>query len=194
MDSKRVLFVIGDVTDKGLPAALIMSKVIGLIRSEAYHNHALPEIIKQLNRVLFSSDSFMLVTLGLALIDTETGTLTYASAGHVSPYLIKESKLELVPSASFPIGVDSDIVPFIVQMPILPEDILILYTDGIIEAHDAKQELYGFDRLESILKTAALSKASSCDIKSLILSDVQTFAGQESPKDDMTLLVIQMKG
>ncbi len=194
LDDKRVLFVIGDVTDKGLPAALIMSKVIGLIRSEAYHNHTLPDMIKQLNRVLYSDSSFMLVTLGLVLVDKESDTLTYASAGHVSPYLIKEGRVETIPSSSFPIGVDSDIKPFIETMPVRPDDTFVLYTDGIIEVRNSMEEMYGFERLELILKAGASMNASAEDLQSLILSDVKTFADQGANQDDMTLVVIKLTG
>jgi sigma-B regulation protein RsbU (phosphoserine phosphatase) len=86
---------------------MIMSTVIGLIRSEAQYVSSLSELLQKVNRFLLSNeDSSMLVTMGLALVNKERQTLTYASAGHLYPYLLCNGRITQIEMSSLPIGID----------------------------------------------------------------------------------------
>ncbi|TBL72644.1 SpoIIE family protein phosphatase [Paenibacillus thalictri] len=195
VDKHTVLFIVGDVTDKGLPAALIMSNIVGLIRSEAQRRQNLPEMLKQLNRALYKEHSMdMLVTLGIAMVDLESETITYASAGHVSPLIMKKDQVEFVPSSSFPIGLDEDLEPYVVSMPISRHDTFVLYTDGIVEVENAERQLFGFERLKLVLDELATCDHTADQVKNRILEQVKLFSQERAQRDDMTLLVIRMNG
>ncbi len=149
LPDRRFAALIGDVSGKGAPASLIMSAVMMLFRVESRRGGSAGELLDRLNRTLFGTlpDS-MYVTAGIAIIDSETGTLEYASAGHLSPYILRTGAVLEVPCSSLPIGIDSEIRYNQHRYLMQTGDRLILYSDGVVERLDAEGRPGGFERFE----------------------------------------------
>ena len=187
----RVLFVIGDVMGNGLPAAMLVSSMLGQIRSLAETAESLAVLLDRMNQVLIRDVRFSLcVTLGLVLIDRQKKTLTYASAGQMAPYLLNGKILRSLEMSSLPLGTDHDVVYVQMVTEFRAGDLLILYTDGIVESKNKRNELYGFDRLE---KQLALYQGQTADqVNHSLVTDVRKFSGPASANDDFTLLIVRL--
>lgn len=157
IDEDRFAVMNGDVSGKGLPAAVLMSAIIVLFRSEVASGGSADDILTRLNQhVTDTVRGEMFVTLGLALIHVGDGTVQYASAGHMAPYLLTRTgdvkQLEL---SSLPLGIDRDTTyqgkgtTFTLEKG----ERLVLYTDGIVEAMDDRMQMFGFERWEHVLAT-----------------------------------------
>lgn len=193
LGDNRTLFVVGDVMGKGLPAALIMSSVVGQIRSEADYGRSLTELLQHVNRILIrDSRVSMYVTMGLALVDGQSRTLTYASAGHLFPFLVQGAGISQIEQPSLPLGIDPEIEYEAETMPFDDGDLLVLYTDGLVEIKNADGEMYGFKRLEDALRM--YQDISSIDhFGQMVMSDVQSFVGGNTYEDDVTLVMARAK-
>ena len=154
----RMLFAIGDVSDKGIPAALFMARVSGLIRVLGSAGEPPESILAELNRQLVEgNDACMFVTLGCGTLDPRDGRLRYASAGHEAP-LVCRSNGEVVHAADaqwprdryrLAGGISCD------RDRIAPGDTLVLFTDGVSEAAAEDGMLFGVDRLGKLLAQVA---------------------------------------
>jgi phosphoserine phosphatase RsbU/P len=188
LDKRKVLFAIGDVTGKGLPAALVMSKMIGLLRSEAHYGHSPDEMLRRINRMLLDEpDPALMVTMGLAIMDRESATLTYASAGHMAPYLFRAGQMESLDTASLPLGIDNELRPWIGTVAIGEGDVLILHTDGLMDVCSPQGELLDFDKFEAVLRQSA----GLSDAKAIRANIVEQLKQAGHFMDDATLLVIR---
>jgi sigma-B regulation protein RsbU (phosphoserine phosphatase) len=133
----------------------------------------------------------MLVTMGLALVNKERQTLTYASAGHLYPYLLRNGRITQIELSSLPIGIDQEEEFPEKTVSFSEGDLLILYTDGLIEAKNERDEMYGFQRIEQVLmqsdQTVAIHRFAE-----RVMGDVGAFAAGNQYEDDLTLLVLRM--
>ncbi|TMV47216.1 HAMP domain-containing protein [Paenibacillus mesophilus] len=190
LDDSRTAVLVGDVSGKGMPAALLMSAALALFRSEIRAGGTAAEIITRLNRSL--SDMLhgdMYVTLGLALFDASDSTVRYASAGHVAPYLIRAEDVLQIPVCSLPAGIDADETFEDTVLPFLPGDRLVLYTDGIVELTDEAGDMIGFDRFEKLLTDMDRDVPVEAQLEWL----TRLLPEEGSPdEDDRTLLIIAM--
>jgi len=192
-------FLVGDVSDKGAPAAMFMARTRSLVRmaSELWHrtgSAALSPggIADAVNRELCqNNDEAMFVTLFLALLDTRTGRLDYINAGHPMPHLLRASGVvervdgELaVPLAVRPRAVYGDRTA-----TLQPGDAIFVCTDGVTEAMDAAGEFYGDERLEDGLR-AGLNAAPK-DLVHAMKMRVDAFTGQAPKADDVTMLALR---
>jgi serine phosphatase RsbU (regulator of sigma subunit) len=187
----RLGLVIADVTDKGTGAALFMALSRTLIRTYAFEYPDQPE--KALHaankRILLDSRSSMFVTVFYGILDPARGTLTYCNAGHNPPYHLRTSA-EPVPlrNTGIPLGITTD-TAWRTEMACMGHgDMVILYTDGITEAHNVESELFEVERMLA----AALSspQRSAEDTQAAILAAVDRFAGEAPQHDDLTLLIV----
>jgi sigma-B regulation protein RsbU (phosphoserine phosphatase) len=168
-----MLLVIGDVAGKGLPAAMLVSVLVGAIRSVAEFTHAPDQILIHLNQRMMGRTNGGFSTALAAYFDVD-GSATIANAGHLSPYL-DGREIEL-PSA-LPLGIISSASYESVQLCLEPGSRLMFYTDGVIEAQDKQGHLFGFER----------GKAISTQPAAQIVKTAQEF-GQT---DDITVVAIQ---
>ena len=188
---ERLYFAIGDVSGKGVPASLLMAVTLTLFRSVSERMDNPVNIIHALNAAISENNSSnMFVTMFLGILDLNTGQLAYCNAGHDPLILVGPDGackwMEVVPN--LPLGVIKGFA-FKEQHLTLPtKSSLILYTDGVTEAENAQQELYGKERLLNIIrKNPHLSPRAMIGT---LLSDIDDYVKMNEPSDDIAVMVI----
>lgn len=195
LDASRICLVMADVSGKGVPAALFMAMSKTLLKTIAATESSPAAMLGILNNQLAAeNDQSMFVTLFCAVLDIESGQLTYANAGHNPPVSLPRhgapafltSKHQLV------IGAMEDYVYQNESIRLQPGDQLLLYTDGVTEAMNAEDALYGEEHLLRIL--AQLKEAPVTEMLNGCLASIKAFAGTTPQSDDITLMVIRRMG
>ncbi|NCC31015.1 MAG: GAF domain-containing protein, partial [Chloroflexia bacterium] len=190
----RLGIIIGDVSGKSLPAAMLMAVARSTVRSEA-RNHATPWVVlTETNRWLVDDvprSSF--VAVSYAVIDPAQQRMFLASAGQLTPLRYRrDGTTDFLPSPqSLPLGFSRDTKFSQVEIALVPGDTLLFYTDGIVEAHDHERNLFGFERLQALL-----ARSGHLDPEALIeriLQEVEAFSAGVPTHDDMTLLVVRVQ-
>ena len=193
MGTGKLGIMIADVSGKGIPAALFMALSRIVVRVNATWYSSKPaRAIRDANTIISNdSKSGMFVTLFYGLLDSTNHTMTYVNAGHNPPihYSAADGTLSELEATGIAMGVmdDAEYTQGTVQLS--PGDILVLYTDGITEAENAKLEMFDVERLEKVI--LASRELSSKDISTAILNAVKTFTGDHPQSDDITLMVIR---
>ncbi|HYE91973.1 MAG TPA: SpoIIE family protein phosphatase [Terriglobales bacterium] len=191
LDGGRVGFVVGDVSGKGVPAALHMAMTKTLIKSAARRGMGPAEILAAANEeVCFENDACIFVTIFMGILDTATGEVTYASAGHNPPFLLRRSgEVELVKAAGIAVGILEEAVFETQHLTMRAGDSLVMYTDGVTEATSTTQELFTENRLRD--EVAALGDQSSQQMVTSVMDKVQAFQYGAPQADDITILAIR---
>lgn len=193
IDGKRIAICLGDVSGKGLAAALLMSNVQATIRGQTLVSASPGVCMRRSNTLLFestSSESF--VTLFYGILDTEHHTLRYSNAGHDTPlFLGKGEKLERLETGGVVLSVFQDYQYEEGATSFSPNDVLVVYSDGITEAHNPYMEMFGEGRLLSVINDKRDGPASG--IIGGIIDAVRSFTGSSRQDDDITLLVVKRK-
>jgi serine phosphatase RsbU (regulator of sigma subunit)/DNA-binding NarL/FixJ family response regulator len=189
-------FLIADVSDKGMGAALFMALSSTLFRTYATQYATLPVFaLSQVNeRILSDTRSEMFVTAFYAVLEPETGRMRYVNAGHNPPYLISSQKgkpFDRLRATGMALGVMDDAVWQQKVVRFFPGDVLLLYTDGVTEAQNNAGNFYGEKRLQEVLRSLGSRPAN--EILESILSDLKEFLGGSSQQDDVTLVVLRRK-
>ncbi len=190
----RYAICLGDVSGKGLPASLLMANLQATLRGQTLLNPPAKICLQRSNRLLYqSTSSEKFVTLFYSILDTRTHTLSFTNAGHDAPILLAKggdvNRLEtggVVLSIMEEFPYDED------QLTLAPGDVLIVYSDGITEAINMNQELFGVDRLLAAIR-ANRDKSANELIESIVAA-VKAYAGPAPQADDMTLVVIKRLG
>jgi serine phosphatase RsbU (regulator of sigma subunit) len=187
--------LIADVTDKGVGAALYMALCRTLIRTYAieFDDDPQPDVIlfAANNRLLSDARADLFVTAFYGILDPETGSLTYANAGHNPPYLISNGPdVSVIPlyNTGMPMGIEEDNIWTSGTVEIKPGSVLILYTDGIPDSHNEFEEVFGDDNL--IEAALSSSERSADEIQESILDAVQHFRNSAPQFDDITLMIL----
>ncbi len=195
-DDEELYVIIGDVSGKGVPASLFMAVTLTLFRSSVRRGLAPGALLTKLNRDLCVDNvSSLFVTVFCARLDVRTGALVFANGGHNPPYL--------VPTGGAVSGLRMDggpVLGLLEHAPygdghttLAPGDTLVLFTDGITEATNAADEVYGDDRFRALLDAnRLLPRADS--IVSATVADVRRFVGNAPQFDDQTMLVLRYRG
>ncbi|MBN9420461.1 MAG: SpoIIE family protein phosphatase [Candidatus Eremiobacteraeota bacterium] len=192
LDGRRLLFLVGDVSDKGIPAALFMVQVRTLLRSLASRSTSPEELLVQLNEELCrDNQACMFVTVVCGFLHLDSGAMQLARGGHEHPLLVEATgqvrflefeggpALGLCPGADFPSF----------SMTLGDGDLLALYTDGVTEAANLAYELYGEERLLEVL-------GRSCDqdpdqMMDALKTSLADFVCEAEPSDDITVLLLR---
>lgn len=191
IDEKRIAFCLGDVTGKGLPASLLMANAQATLRSNTYSDITPRQCIERSNVLLYNTtapDKF--VTLFYGVIDTRDGSLTYTNAGQEHPMLIgRDGSVKRLSAGGIPLGLLGS-APYNEER-IVPDvgDVIVLFSDGITEAANASNELWGEEALASVIEGSRLEEPQV--ILERILDAVRLHAGAAPQWDDMTLMVIK---
>ncbi len=186
----RLLFAVGDVSDKGVASALFMVKVVTVLHWLAASASCPAELLRDLNIALCAdNDACMFVTLGLGIIDQE-GQVLYASAGHESPVLVTPNQpaqcLELAGGPA--LGLFEEAEYPLHKLQITPGQSLLLVSDGVTEANNHQQEEYGYERL--IASLDQLPQGHPDQLLQTCLSAVAHFTDGAEPSDDLTVLIL----
>lgn len=193
LDEDRIGLVIADVSGKGVPAALFMAVSNTLLRSIAMTKENSRECIDELNRLICRVNvNSMFVTVFYGILDHRTGALDYTNGGHNPAYVLRGKNGELERLGRFPnlvVGGFEDFSYKSESAQLDPGDTLFLYTDGITEAFDAKDEAFGDERLAD-----SLVELYHDDAKTIIegvYADLGEFIGDTTQSDDITMLVVK---
>jgi sigma-B regulation protein RsbU (phosphoserine phosphatase) len=181
---------IADVSGKGVPAALLMANVQGLLRAFCNGEREITEAIRQVNRsVSRGASGGKFITLFYAEVDYGKGLLRYTNAGHNYPMLRRAGgSIEELTEGGLLLGLFDDATYDLGEIAFSAGDSLLLYSDGISEATDSRGDLYGEDRLRSLWQDCATS--TSGEVIDRLLKDVESFRGSAGQSDDMTAVVV----
>ena len=182
--------MIGDVSGKGIPAALHMAIARTLFRMEARHGQDPAQTLGQLNRHIIEQAPQGCITLLYAHLNTADGSLRMANAGHNYPLLLNNSVHELALDG-LPLGIDADYAFSETTAQLNPGDVLVFYTDGVVEAFDAAGDLFGFERLRQLLLETRVRRPRS--LTRQIVRAVRAFTGNTPQSDDITLVVLRRR-
>ena len=191
----ELIFCIGDVSGKGVPAALLMSVIRSLFRSLAESCDSPSSLMTSLNRsvsTLEHADMFSTLFIGFM---REDGILRYCNAGHNNPLIISDKKVAMLSMCpNIPVGVLEDFQYKGEESQLPSDSVLFLYTDGITEAMDIRKNEYGENRLLDLVSTfERRSGVGLSEMVKLTLNDVSRFVGNAEQSDDMTLMLIRLE-
>jgi len=192
LDKGTLGLLIADVSGKGVPAALFMALSRIVVRVNAlWHPDPAQAIYDANNIIAGDAKSGMFVTLFFGRLREKDRTLTYVNAGHNPPVVFrsKTGVLEELPATGIILGAFENQDYFSRSLVIEPDDVVVMYTDGVTEAIDARDEPFGVPRLNAIIRENARLPAQG--ILDRILSDLHEFTGDTPQFDDITLLVIK---
>ena len=189
---------IGDVSGKGISAALIMASLQASVRAQALHPHLhLSTLIGNVNRLVYeSSPTHLFASLFYSEYEPATRMLRFVNAGHNAPIVVRprngSCEMFYLNSTGKPVGIsaDSQFASGTFQFEI--DDLLIAYTDGVTETENDQGEGWGQQRLENLLRSC--SRKTPEQVINGILDQVSTFANGQPQQDDMTLVVMAVQG
>ncbi len=181
--------VIADVTDKGVPAALVMATTRSILRSAAERWSSPGKILYQANNLLYPDiPPNMYVTCQVALLDPASGKLVYANAGHPPPYQHGGDTVKELRARGMPLGLMPEMEYEEKETLMAPGDSVFFYSDGLIEAHNVQEEMFGFPLLRKVLAQNLCSE----DLVQCFLNELSNFTGQDwEQEDDVTFVTIQ---
>jgi serine phosphatase RsbU (regulator of sigma subunit)/anti-sigma regulatory factor (Ser/Thr protein kinase) len=189
MPGGRIGIAVGDVTDKGVPAALVMARTHSVLRAEATRSDSPGEILARANALLVPEmPARMFVTCLFAVLDPATGRIVLANAGHNLPYVRTDAGVIELRATGMPLGLLPDIRYQETEGIIDPGSSMLLYSDGLVEAHDPANEMYGFPRLAEEMK---VDDAGS-ELLDRLLETLKGFTGiDHEQEDDITLVTLR---
>jgi len=195
INEKKLFFIIGDVSGKGVPAALFMMITKALLKSEAMRDLSPPEILYRANNIICpDNDTSMFVTIFCAILDTETGELEFGNAGHNPPLIYRGGQgYEYIDmKGSLVLGPFPDIEFTGGKLKLNPGDIIFLYTDGVTEAINPQDDLFSDERLQESLSN--LQGKGVTETLQGVREEVQKFVQGAPQSDDITMLAVKFNG
>ena len=193
LEDGRMGFVVGDVTDKGVPAALVMATTRTMLRAAAQRLDTPGEVLKRVNDVLVQEiPPNMFVTCLYAILERESGRLVYANAGHDLPYRRRAGRsegAEELRARGMPLGLMPGMGYEEKEILLEKGESILFYSDGLVEAHDAHREMFGFPRLQGLVGT---HRSGGSSLVSFLLSELRRFTGEDwEQEDDITLVTLE---
>lgn len=190
----RLGIVVGDVSGHGVAAAMVMTAALGAVRFAAEEKECTHEVLNMVNfRLNKDIQNHMFVALFYGILDPKTRKLYYTNAGQTMPFLLRNGEIDFLPQAEktdrFPLGIVKATVYEQLSIELQPGDMLIHYTDGIVDVMNGSHETYGFDRLsESIKQNASLPPSELID---KLIAEMSEYGGDSNIEDDVTLVVLK---
>jgi serine phosphatase RsbU (regulator of sigma subunit)/anti-sigma regulatory factor (Ser/Thr protein kinase) len=191
LEDGRIAFIIGDVTDKGVPAALVMATTRTLLRAAAERLTSPGAVLERVNDLLEPDiPARMFVTCLYALLDPKTGLMQFANAGHDLPYRAGRTGTDELHARGMPLGLMPGMTYEEKTIQLNPGDTVLLYSDGLAEAHAPDGEMFGFPRVKVLLDHEARGQ----ELIDYLLSELADFTGEGwEQEDDVTLVTLQYK-
>jgi serine phosphatase RsbU (regulator of sigma subunit)/ketosteroid isomerase-like protein len=185
----RLGLVVGDATGKGVPAALVMSTTCGMLRLAAQGSSSPGQMLRGVNEVLFPNiPSNMFVTCFYAILDPRSGHLIYANAGHDLPYLHRNGDAKELRARGMPLGLMPEMIYEEKETMVHSGEAALLYSDGLVEAHDPEGDMFGVPRLRALIAEHGEKRS----LGDLLLEELYSFAGERwEQEDDITLLTLR---
>ena len=194
IDDEHTAVVVGDISGKGVPAALFMMRTITCFKNYIAPNKTPAEILKQVNASLYENNtSNMFVTCFLAILNKHTGELKFANAGHNPPIIGSNFNYRYLKCEhGFVLGGLKDAFVKDETISLKPGESITIYTDGVTEARNKNKEFYGEQRFINLLN----SKDYTClvEMHHSIKDDVSNYIGEEDQSDDITILTLKYRG
>jgi serine phosphatase RsbU (regulator of sigma subunit) len=191
LEDGRLGLVVGDATGHGVPAALVMANTQSVLRAVAQREGSAPgRALEEANEVLYTYiPPSMFVTCFYAILDPESGHLSYANAGHDLPYLRRRSgAAEELRARGMPLGLMPGMGYEEKQTILEAGEAALLYSDGLVEAHDPKGEMFGFPRLRALVAEHGEERS----LGDFLLEELYSFVGEGwEQEDDITLLTLE---
>ena len=185
----KVAIIVADVTDKGVPAALVMATTRSILRSATERLESPGKVLEFANNQLCPDiPPNMFVTCLYALLDPSTGIIRYANAGHNLPYLRRNDGILELRARGMPLGLMPDMEYEEKETRLAPGDNIVLYSDGIVEAHNPDGEMFGFPHLRELLTMPQCGDA----LISCMVDELKTFTGPDwEQEDDVTFVTLE---
>jgi len=191
LSNGRLGVVVGDATGKGVPAALVMSTTCGMLQavSQAFDSSSPGTVLEQVNETLFARiPANMFVTCFYAILDPERGNLSYANAGHDLPYLWRGGDCEELRATGMPLGLMPGMSYEEKEITLEAGEGALFYSDGLVEAHDPKGEMFGFPRLRKLVA----EHGEEDSLVDSLLEELYSFTGGGwEQEDDITLVTLR---
>jgi serine phosphatase RsbU (regulator of sigma subunit) len=169
----RIGLVIGDVTDKGIPAALVMTATCTMIRTAAQERESPGEVFARVNDLLYADiPAGLFVTCFYAVLDPTSGRLRFANAGHEPPYRRHNGSASELWATGMPLGMMPGTRYEEYEATLAPGETLLFYSDGLVEAHSASDEMFGFPRLQTVLEGYADGASHDGDAGASLIESV----------------------
>jgi serine phosphatase RsbU (regulator of sigma subunit)/FixJ family two-component response regulator len=181
--------LIGDVSDKGVPAALVMATTRSILRASAQSLNAPGQVLETVNDLLYPDiPANMFVTCLYAILDPKEGHLRYANAGHELPYRRHAASVIELRATGMPLGMMPGMHYEERETVLAPGDAVLFYSDGLVEAHDAQRMMFGLARLQRLI---AIHPISGAALIHCLLAELARFTGAEwEQEDDITLVTL----
>jgi serine phosphatase RsbU (regulator of sigma subunit)/ketosteroid isomerase-like protein len=189
LEDERLGIVVGDATGHGVPAALVMASARSMLRAVAQASYSPGDVLRRVNDPLATDiPPNMFVTCFYAILDPESGSLTYANAGHDLPYLHRNGEVEELRARGMPLGLMPGMGYEEKQTILKAGEATLFYSDGLVEAHHPNREMFGLPRLRALI--AEHGEESS--LGEFLLEELYTFVGEGwEQEDDITLLTLK---
>lgn len=195
VDDENIIFVVGDVSGKGVPASLFMVRTMHLIKNHSKFENNLSEVYEQVNNLACERNTDNLfVTSWIGKLNIKSGELSFVNAGHNHP-LIRRNGGDfeyLETSPDLVLGVMEDMPYTENKINLKPGDVVFLYTDGVTEANNNYDGFYGDDRLKNTLNKYKDQKLNI--IISELTEDIYQYCGTREQFDDLTMLIMKFEG
>ena len=198
LDEDHLGLVVGDVTDKGVPAAIVMATTRTMLRASAQRLDSPGEVLKRVNDVIVRDiPPNMFITCLYAILDLKSGLLRYANAGHDLPYRRRSTSngaggggggAEELRATGMPLGLLPGMSYEEKEIILQRGDTVLFYSDGLVEAHDPEREMFGFPRLQGLV---GAHRSDGPAMVNFLLSELRRFTGEEwEQEDDITLVTL----
>ncbi len=187
----KMLIALGDVSGKGTAAALLMSSLHAAIHAQVAAKSSLEETINSVNRYLAeNTPANRFVTLFIAELSPQTGMLRYINAGHNPPLVgHADGTIEQLSSGGFPLGILPAAEFEVGEIPLRSGEALVIYSDGVSEANNIREEEFGMERLSAVVKDNL--NASAAGIRDKVESALSAFTETAPANDDITLVIVK---
>src|SRR5918995_699387 len=189
LDDGHLGLVVGDATGKGVPAALVMASARSMLRAVAQASESPGDVLARVNDPLAADiPPNMFVTCFYAILDPKSGHLAYANAGHDLPYLHRDGETEELRARGMPLGLMPGMSYEEGEVSLREGNCVLFYSDGLVEAHNRKGEMFGFPRLQALIAEHGEERS----LEDFLMEELYSFVGEGwEQEDNITLLTLE---
>lgn len=196
IDENHILLAVGDVSGKGMPAALFMMRTLTLLRAQGSEAASWDQLLPRVNRLLCEGNGTdMFVTLSIAILSLQNGHLTILSGGHPPPLLSRQGEaFQEINGAKGPLVGISPLARYqSLELTLAPGDRIVLYTDGVTEAENPAQDMFSLEQTRAVLN-AHSGDGTITALVTTLADAVETFSSGTEQSDDITILALRYLG